>query len=341
MMSKKGVVFLLGLLLVVVLAGCSWTGGVLLPTVPTRVPGAELTRPVVPTEVVVATPTLAPTADVIVEPAPTAVVEPTPTEEVVEPAPTAVVVVPTATEAVFVPAVYPVVDAETGFVLGGWADGWLDPAETVVLLDRLPYRLYANGQPAGAVDGQPLPAAGGPCPQPMVRFDGAFPPGSIALLAAATWAPDARPVTEVAATTGLQGQVMRLLQTQGIAEPEVRLVQVLRADLEGDGLDELFVTALRLGDGSGEREVNAGDYALVALQPADGTPLVPLVLDVYLEAGAETIVTVPGVGGILDVNGDGRMEVVVRALRNGGMAATVFAGDGKALLPVVGMECRL
>jgi hypothetical protein len=221
--------------------------------------------------------------------------------------------------------VFPIVDAETGFLLGGWANGWLDPAETVARLGALPYRLYVDSRPAGALEGRPFAAAGGPCPIPIVQFDEVIPSGAVALLAAATWAPDTRPVREMAATEPLRAQVARLLAEQGLANPEVRIDQVLRVDLEGDELDELLITATRLSDGSDRRGVNAGDYALVALQPADGGPLVPLAMEVYLEAAEQAFPSAPVVTGVLDVNGDGRMEIVVRQQRHEGLQVTLFA----------------
>jgi hypothetical protein len=234
-------------------------------------------------------------------------------------------------------AVFPIVDAETGFLLGGWANGWLDPAETVARLGALPYRLYVDSRPAGALEGRPFAAAGGPCPIPIVQFDEVIPGGAVALLAAATWAPDARPVREMAATEPLRAQVARLLAEQGIASPEVRIDQVLRVDLEGDELDELLITATRLGDGSAGRAVNAGDYALVALQPAVGGSLVPLALEVYLEAAEQAFPYAPVVTGVLDVNGDGRMEIVVRQQRHEGLQVTLF----EASLPLLTAGCHL
>lgn len=222
-------------------------------------------------------------------------------------------------------AVFPIVDAETGFLLGGWANGWLDPAETVARLGALPYRLYVDSRPAGALEGRPFSAAGGPCPIPIVQFDEVIPGGAVALLAAATWAPDARPVREMAATEPLRAQVARLLTEQGLANPEVHIDQVLRVDLEGNNLDELLITATRLSDGSDRRGVNAGDYALVALQPAAGGPLVPLALEAYLEAAEQAFPSAPVVTGVLDVNGDGRMEIVVRQQRHEGLQVTLFA----------------
>ncbi|MDT8305160.1 MAG: hypothetical protein RRC07_04440 [Anaerolineae bacterium] len=414
-MFSKSRILLLGLL-VLVLAGCSLAGGALLPNVPTRTPGAELTRPVPPTAIPEATVTLAPIAVPTAPAQPTATSPPPEPTATAPPAPTATGVpfdlpppppvltargdvqtyegpgrhfaalhiLPAGTRAnvtgrsldnswlviagpgdgpgpgVWVAAanvilegdvnlvgivdppeveagLFPIVDAETGFLLGGWADSCLDADETVARLKPLPYRIYVDSLPAGAVEGRPFPAAGGPCPEPIVQFDGLIPSSSVALLAAATWAPNVRPVTAMEPTAPLRAQVERLLQEKGIADPDVRIDAIQRVDLEGDALDEILITAVRLGDGSGGRAVNAGDYAVVALQPANGTPLQPLVLDVYLEADEQALPYRPAVTGILDVNGDGIMEIVVRALRHEGFQVTLF----QRTLPLLTVDCHL
>lgn len=106
-----------------------------------------------------------------------------------------------------------------------------------------------------------------------------------------------------------------LIAQFGIDDPDPQLLQVLRVDLEGDGVVEVLVVAERL-QGGGLAGAQAGDYSIVYLRKVIGNEVQQLVLHHstlqnlapdefgYLEA-----FRVPTVA---DLDGDGQMEIVTQ-----------------------------
>lgn len=131
--------------------------------------------------------------------------------------------------------------------------------------------------------------------------------------------PRPRPVALVAPTGTHRGMVRDALPRLGGDDPAPDVGQVVRADLDGDGDDEVLVSGRR----------SAGDDAVLLV--GDGTTTTIVDSQVFT-FGAE-----PTVGAVADLNGDGRMEVVAH---RGPARVTVheLADDG-SLTPVLAGGC--
>ena len=130
-----------------------------------------------------------------------------------------------------------------------------------------------------------------------------------------------------------------LIAEFGIDDPDPQLLQVLRVDLEGDGVYEVLVIAERLQAG-GLAGAQAGDYSIVYLRKVIGNEVQQLVLHHstlqnlapdefgYLEA-----FRVPTVA---DLDGDGQMEIVTQGFYYEGswteMWEYVENGQGEAVV---------
>jgi hypothetical protein len=158
------------------------------------------------------------------------------------------------------------------------------------------------------------------------------------------WNPQPRLTVEEATTERMYRETVAQLQrAHGIAQPEVRLTRVVRADLDGDGTKEVLIAATRYKDGGDfpSPDAAAGDYSLVVLQRqvngADET--LPIAATYYPEAQQFVAPEQYDLVAALDLNGDGRMEVVVDSAHYEGAATTAYALAGKQVQPVLQAGC--
>ena len=116
-----------------------------------------------------------------------------------------------------------------------------------------------------------------------------------------------------------------IVASRGIEDDDPRISQLLRADLDGDGVDEQLMTIERFDDVYGE----AGDYSIVAVRTLVDGEVTTAVLH-------ESSVTDPGrgdtlyvgtVSAVADLNGDGTLEVVVYAYYYEGSGTSVVSID--------------
>ena len=114
------------------------------------------------------------------------------------------------------------------------------------------------------------------------------------------------------------------------------LTQAIRVDLDGDGTDEALIagTRRRTSDPGG---VEPGDYSFVFLRKLSGGKVstVALLADIHPDPRPENISYRFDVMAVLDLNGDGVMEIVVQSKYYEGTAATVFTVEGLTVKQVL------
>lgn len=106
--------------------------------------------------------------------------------------------------------------------------------------------------------------------------------------------------------------VSSFLKKKGIAMPVVKITQAFRIDLEGDGIDEVLIAAMHYKKGLSSSAA-AGDYSFVILRKAVSGKVVDHLLagdfiTKPIDFGAPTQ---NEISAIADLNGDGKMEIVL------------------------------
>lgn len=239
---------------------------------------------------------------------------------------------------------HPIVDGRTQFLLGAASNGqWLTAKQVIPQLAAQSYTLYNSTGAAGTVTGVPPAAPGGVCDQPTVTLQPESDyTGYVAL--DADWDALPRSPQWLSTDTAVYQQaVADLLRQQGLTEPDVQLSHVLRVDLEGDGVDEVLVGASRLVENTSLPPVAAGDYSLVMLRKVVGNSVttIPLRLDVYPEAQDLAYPYRYEVTAVLDLNGDGILEIIIHGLRYEGDWAGIFQVTQTGAEPILIANCSL
>jgi hypothetical protein len=244
------------------------------------------------------------------------------------------------------PVVAPIVDGNTGFLLGGTQKGrWLDPDATAQLLvGNERYRVYSGVTNLGEARGsRPVTESAGPCSGRQVITLQPSPQVQPAIAIGGTWDLLPRRPQALALDSVVYREAMAdWLRTQGIDQPKVQLTAVQRIDLEGDGVDEVLVSATRLNNGGHTPPVAAGDYSVVVVRKrvAGSVVTLPLVGEYYRQAQDLAYPSTHALATVLDVNGDGTMEIVVQNTLWEGTTTTIYAVHDRLVQQVGSVGCH-
>ena len=157
-------------------------------------------------------------------------------------------------------------------------------------------------------------------------------------------------VTQRRATTDLSiddptyiQAVTEWFQSQGNSPAEIHVTRILQADIEGDGVNEVLLSASYFQDTSGHM-TRTGDYSVVLMRKVTGNEVVtiPLVKDYYVSSVPELELSYPRtytLSQALDLNRDGTLEVIVHVSRWEGGGAIVYRVDGQNVREVMRVIC--
>lgn len=119
--------------------------------------------------------------------------------------------------------------------------------------------------------------------------------------------------------------VTNFLRKKGIARPVVRIKEAYRVDLEGDGVEEVVLSATYYKNGL-SASATAGDYSFVIVRKAVGKVVTDHLLegDFILKRVDFGAPTENHISAIADLNGDGKMEIVLYGFYYEGDFASAF-----------------
>ena len=210
--------------------------------------------------------------------------------------------------------------ASSFFALGWWdGSAWVQAEDTTTLpvVGGEDYQVALLGQEAIITGGPPATFECGAFVGQGVVFEneqalGEW-PGPMGVAISAPWMIVPHPV-EVIEDDGTYATVAtELLAERGLDVSQPVMKQVIRVDLEGDGVDEVLAVAEQV---SGEFQADQGDYSIVFLRRmVDGVLVTDVLLDnvvadVESSSGSPTRVSY-SVAALADLNDDARMEMVL------------------------------
>jgi hypothetical protein len=156
-----------------------------------------------------------------------------------------------------------------------------------------------------------------------------------------SWEITKRTVTELSTDGQVYHQaVTDWLRTEGVPAPQVDSIHVYRVDIEGDGIDEVFIHATHLDES--QHTTKAGDYSVILMRQVVGNEAVTklVVGDIYRSQDLE--ITYPRtytLANFIDLNQDGVLEVVVDIQKWEGFGARIFQIDGQDVIQTLSAEC--
>lgn len=134
--------------------------------------------------------------------------------------------------------------------------------------------------------------------------------------------------------------VADFLKTKGIVKTKIEITQVFRIDLEGDGLDEIVLTASYFKNGYGEVQ-GAGDYSFALLRKTvNGKPQnILLDGDFYSKKADSDSPSEHEIAALADLNGDGKLEIVLYVGYYEGNRETIYEMKNDKPVKVLESEC--
>jgi hypothetical protein len=224
---------------------------------------------------------------------------------------------------------------------------WTDALKTMPLVKKGDtFRLYSLSGPVGTGVVSEVVPPEYPCDDIVGVNFSALPEGEDDLIGVnGSW--NAQPRLPKIQNTGQQeyrAVVSDYLKGVGIRNPKIIIFQLLRVDLDGDGTQEVLIAA------NNEEKpgifMGKGDFSLVLLRRfARGrAQTIPIISEVELKDHAEPFQTAmwhhkETVAGILDIDGDGVMEVITtyQSVYDGGKS--VYDLKGRKPRQVIGWGC--
>lgn len=241
--------------------------------------------------------------------------------------------------------VHPIVQAETGFLIGASTEGgWREAKDAAKgLRPGLRFRLFGLQKEMSTTNAGKTASPGEPCPDTQEVELSPKPPRDAAVGIAAPWNPMPRsPRVEKVQTHYVQA-VREFLESRGLRKPEVKITQTIRVDLEGDGEEEVLISATNYAAAADPipSSAPAGSYSVVLLRRVVNGKVVTQMIEgeFYPQAKEFNAPSAYRVAAVLDLNGDGVLEVVIEGAYYEGAWMAIYVCTPRQIKKVLSAGC--
>lgn len=230
-------------------------------------------------------------------------------------------------------AIHPIIDKD-GELLGATRAGRWIPQDKAAHLLRggETYRLYSASSSMGIVRGGKPVSMDAPCPDQMT-VSVKMPEKAIVGVNGSWDAMPRKARVESASQPVYRAAVKKVLEENGIRNPDVRIDQIFRCDLDNDGADEVLISAHRYSARDGNHDPHAGDYSFIMLRKLKAGRVTTSVVagEFYPKHKTEVAPNTCRIDGFYDFMGDKKMQIVVGWQYYEGSGSDVYTvrGDGR------------
>lgn len=218
-------------------------------------------------------------------------------------------------------ATTPPPDPDTFLVAGntcllGWWDGTWQSGDDLPVSGGEQYQVVRLDEPISLATGSEARPSCEPLDLVSVEFEPALPGGfreidALAIQTDLAVRPYPVEMLDPPAAEYVQA-TSELLEGRAARVPVINLTQVIRTDLEGDGVDEVIISASTIPDDLISTQV--GDYSIVFLRKVIEGEIHTAILGESIVNDLDDMLqnlVVFEVAAVADLNGDGKMEIVV------------------------------
>lgn len=210
--------------------------------------------------------------------------------------------------------VVPILDMKIGGLLGGVENGkWLNAKQTIAKTTGMEGYVVTNmkGQSSAQI-GATLNSPEIPCMEFYSIRNPAASEG-VAIGNEAKWKSLPRALRAIdGGDKTYQKIVGDILRSKLIAKPTVKITQAFRVDLDGDGAEEVVIAATNYKGGLSSAS-KAGDYSFILVRKMIGKKVQDIIVsgEFYPKAKTFNAPNQVQLSAIADLNGDGKMEIVI------------------------------
>jgi hypothetical protein len=242
---------------------------------------------------------------------------------------------------------FPIIDVRYGYLIGAIEAGkWIEPTDaTNSVKTRANVPVYGLMGALGNVSILRLDTRNEPClDRPVVKLNPRkMKQGAVAF--SPSWNPLPRKPKSIDTNQKQHVEAVReLLREHGLNNPVVHVDQIVSVDLDGDGKDEFVISATHYKNGDGIPDKSAPNtYSFVMIERVvEGKTKTELVDgEFYPEAKPDSAPNKFEIAALLDLNGDGKIDIVLRSAYYEGDEITVYEYQSSGVKKVLSVGCGL
>lgn len=242
---------------------------------------------------------------------------------------------------------FPIIDLRYGYLMGAIESGkWIEPTDaTDSVKPGAKLSIYGVTGIVGNAAVVKLDTRNEPCPdRPVVKLNPRkMKLGAVAF--SANWNALLRKPKTLDPNQKNHADVVReFLRERGFKNPVVHITQIISIDLNGTGQDDFVISATHYKNGDKiPDESTANTYSFVMIERSlNGKPKTELVDgEFYPDAKPNSAPNKFEIAALLDLNGDGKIDIVLRSAYSEGDEISVYETQSAGPKKVLSVGCGL